>query len=149
MMSRSIKYKAYHKTKKRMRSASKIDFIAKQVHVISARGGEFKKPWEFCDIELLQTTALMSRDGKEIYEGDIVEYRYDSQKAKEHAFCGVVEYHSDKIIEIGWEHNQTRFTGFILKCRNRPQNNFFYSEFCHLAKHKVVGNIYENPELLR
>lgn len=73
----------------------------------------------------LQFTGLKDVTGKDIYEGDIVEL------APKKYIC-VVEY-------------SVRDTRFILKNKNGYQG-----EFALIASAiKVIGNIYENPELLQ
>ena len=101
------------------------------------------------DQTIMQSTGLLDKNGKEIFEGDILAHRYSGMSDSEKSFIGVVEYHADKIIEIGFENSETRFTGYVLKCDNRPIiDEYYYSNICHLAEHEVVGNRFENPELL-
>lgn len=86
-----------------------------------------------CDHVLMQYTGLKDRNGKEIYEGDVVSNGLD----------GVVEYFSDLTWDGGCLH-----PGFYC------QEWFEFNEPCELAyPHnfddcEVIGNIYENPELL-
>jgi len=69
------------------------------------------------NFELMQFTGLLDKNGKEIYEGDIVKGRYVD--------CLGETFKNDKISELDPEH----------PCRD-------YWEDC-----QVIGNIYENPEL--
>ena len=74
------------------------------------------------DLEIEQYTGLKDKNGKEIYEGDIVDYNDDGE------CIGYVVYNapSYEIMEK---------TGFTCWLKGSPHQ-------------KVIGNIHENPELL-
>lgn len=73
----------------------------------------------------MQSTGLKDKNGKEIFEGDIL-------GTKDGLLNGVVEYRTD----LGmWTNSLVRY------------NNF--ERLCSIASdRKIIGNIYENPELL-
>jgi len=73
----------------------------------------------------MQYTGLKDRNGKEIYEGDIV-------KANEQIFDVRYDAHWSTI-EIVGKSVDFSFIGFNIS---------------GLYEHEVIGNIYENPELL-
>lgn len=83
----------------------------------------------FDDITILQSTGLYDEQGVEIFKGDIVKIIYDSE-----LFTGVVVY------DLG----ETDFKA----TNNREDygNNFQYLTVGESIE--VIGNIYENPELL-
>lgn len=83
------------------------------------------KYYDFEDVVLMQSTGLKDKNGKEIFEGDIL-------GTKDGLLNGIVVYRTD----LGmWTNTLLRY------------NNF--ERLCNIANsRKILGNIYENPELL-
>ena len=94
---------------------------------ITYRGDKLK------DIVLMQCTGLTDKNGKLIYEGDIIKYLYYNP---ERYTKWIVVFNPDTL-EFG-----TRGYGYI-----GYQRLTSYSIFNN--KVEVIGNIYENPELLK
>lgn len=84
------------------------------------------------EVILIQSTGLIDRNGVEIFEGDIVKVTNHPFQKKEDS--AGIEIDGDYL--IGWsDHNLTWLAGDLLLYQLKP-----YIE--------VIGNIYENPELL-
>ncbi len=116
------KFRAWDKRKLKMFEVSYIDFDTKLIGLnIDLEIIIF----DFEDIILMQSTGLVDKNGKEIFEGDIL-------GTKDGFLNGVVEYRTD----LGmWTNSLVRY------------NNF--ERLCSIASdRKIIGNIYENPELL-
>lgn len=85
----------------------------------------YLKGWSIDEAYLMQSTGLFDRNGKEIFEGDIL-------GTKDGLLNGVVEYKSD----LGmWTNSLIRY------------NNF--ERLCNVANSReIIGNVYENKEFL-
>lgn len=81
--------------------------------------------YNFDDIILMQSTGLTDKNDKEIFEGDIL----DSEGV---SFSGVVELRQD----LGM------FVNTLIKYNN-------FERLCNVtSSRKIIGNRWENPELL-
>ena len=86
--------------------------------------------------ELMQFTGLTDRLGKDVYEGDIVRSR--------NVFAPTVH-----IFEVFW---RSKFAGFFLKEVGKQDEQNTWVELMHggnVTDLEVIGNIYENPELIQ
>ena len=91
--------------------------------------------------QLIQFTGLLDRNGREIYEGDIVEYSWGtlcSGNSSERR-RGVV-----KMGRYGWYIEGQKTYEKIMPF----DNDFRVNKASEREDEKVIGNIYENPELL-
>ena len=97
-----------------------IDFLEKEVKSYA------NVMYRFDEIELMQFTGLFDKNGREIFESDIVKVLnslytvfYDSEKGS-----------------------------FRLKPHDKRWHTDYMSNFSHGGNFEVIGNMYENPELL-
>ena len=88
--------------------------------------------WERQGVKLMQYTGIKDKNGKDIYEGDII---------KE---IGV-------LLVVTWSNSYNQFRlskprgGKPYRAINRPFK--LYTNSCNFTE--VIGNIYENPDLLK
>ncbi|KZE66776.1 hypothetical protein AWM68_20260 [Fictibacillus phosphorivorans] len=121
-MSREIKFRAYVKSFEKIMNVSEIDF---QNESVIANDGFLGGLFEFDDVELMQFTGLKDKNGKEVYEGDVI--------IGEPGFPCKVEWDIDNAC-------------FYAPANNIPLVAVSASNF---KRREVIGNIYENPELLK
>ena len=118
-MQREIKFRAFDKVANTMHEVSSIDFDSKQVFIQE----ENIDVWlDFDDVILMQFTGLYDKNDKKIYEGDIVRI---SPKEK-----SAVTYEKGS---------------FCVKAKQ----GYFQLGNWKKETLKVLGNIHENPELLK
>lgn len=131
----NLKFRAWDKTNKEMFEVIKIEFnpnifyMAKEPAWVVIRTEN--------EIELMQSTGLKDKNGKEIFEGDIVN-------------CGYLFNGSpfDELDEYEEEKGVVKFLncGFNIKFKN--DTNLFIDIMESCEDIEVIGNVYENKELL-
>lgn len=118
------KSRIWDKTNKEMLEWKELDFtkeLGEDEITIFEPTGQFAHPIFFYDA--MQSTGLKDKNGTEIYEGDIVKNIYD-------------EIYVVKWFDAGF-HLEEKYNG-----------GFDYFELHFGDNKEVIGNIYENPELL-
>jgi len=85
---------------------------------------------------LMQYTGLKDKNGKEIYEGDLVKWSDGEYKHPS----------NPRIAEVRFDPELSFFAFNVDSGHKFGYSNFMYSD---TEKHlEIIGNIYENPELL-
>ena len=144
---REIKFRAWDKEGKRMLSISEIDFHQKHIWGVwresDIRQGNYKLLFDECI--LMQFTGLKDKNGKEIYEGDIVKYKHITGfNAEEDYEQGADDMGSEseyiKAIEFKNGEFYPRPAGYF------PDDGYYAWRNWDF---EVIGNVYENPELLK
>ena len=121
MSNRILKFRAWDKLAKRFITPE----TQNQNHYVLSLDGKFQNLQDGSGGEeyvVQQFTGLFDKDGKEIYEGDIL---LDGDK---------------NLKEVQWEY--TTYVLFYIK-------GFWFDKLSGREMHsKIIGNIFENPELL-
>ena len=119
------KFRAWDNWRKRMSVVDRIYIDTEGVRLYD----DFGEYWrDFRDVKLMQSTGLKDKNDKEIFEGDILDYK--GRKA-------LVRWHGS-------------YASFIYRFVDELQNRNTEWKPLYLAymKCEIIGNIYENPELL-
>ena len=82
------------------------------------------------EVELMQSTGLLDKNGKEIFEGDVVRQVRTQPTIENETITGVVT-----MLEGAW----------LIVNDNEQLASDLWSE---TDENEIIGNIYENPELL-
>ncbi|MFS9151545.1 YopX family protein [Streptococcus infantis] len=129
------KFRAWHKTWEEMGKVKRIRFDGEgnitTVFVVSETSGSnaYLK-----DVELMQSTGLFDRNGKDIFEGDIISDGHTSRDICHHQTLGFYTIDSNGVEE---------FFGDTASLEDFEEVSKYMS-----ANIEIIGNIYENPELL-
>ena len=125
---REIKFRAYHKERKEIFEIASIDFEEKKVAlsngVIKLLNVDFKQ------FELSQYTGLKDKNGKEIYEGDIVLIKLDETST--------------------WYKTVVGFKkgAFIANLIDKEDYVYIFHHGFTDDDFEIIGNVYENKNLL-
>jgi uncharacterized phage protein (TIGR01671 family) len=152
---REIKFRAWDKVDEVIREVLKIDFDLKVVWLLKYVNGE-KRAYEleFDDIELIQFTGLHDKNGKEIYEGNVlIIYQMDVNGKKIAEAKNVVHWNNAEAkFDFEWSTNGlvgiggSDFDLFLYHFRKPAKKESAMDWYFTI---KVIGDIYENPELLK
>lgn len=132
---REIKFRAWDKERKSMQT-SRMNMVSFNGDILMAKRDEFRSS----DIVIMQFTGLLDKNGREIYEGDIVVE--NSYPMFNNGLCNY------RCVVI-WDKDEACF-GLDMYCVSDRVRGFAcpnsISEYEAL---EVIGNIYENPELVK
>jgi|LakMenEpi03Aug12_release.lakeMendotaPanAssembly.Ray.scaffolds.fasta_scaffold913868_3 uncharacterized phage protein (TIGR01671 family) len=133
-MNREIKFRAWLEGKHEGLSFTKptMDYdvvLSKNGHWCDVESG-WDIQGEYESIPIMQFTGLQDKNGKDIYEGDIVRYYNKYSKL----------FYTHQVM---WDNKWPAFGLF-------EQGNEWCKEidWVKISEIEVIGNIYENPELL-
>ena len=120
-MMRDIKFRAWNKCGF---MCDPISFFEIQYY------GEWKKD----DLTIMQFTGLQDKNGMDIYEGDVI-------------FRSAILFKKEAPIEETYVVYYRQDGFYALKPNNTDPNPAF-GKLRHYTDFEVIGNIYENPELI-
>ena len=132
----NLKFRAWDKANKEMLKIDVIDFFLKGIRVLEHNGNSFFM--KFSDVELMKSTGFHDKNGVEIFEGDIINSGY---LFKGSPFEEEDEYEEEKGVVTFFN------CGFNIEFKNHI--NLFIDIILSCEDLEVIGNIYENKELLR
>ena len=123
MIPRFRAWNKIHKTMYEVDDIMSIDFGKSEISV-KTLFFERTNYYKFDDIVLMQSTGLTDKNGKEIFEGDILD-------SEDGFLAGIVELRQD----LGM------FVSTLIKYNN-------FERLCSIANSReIIGNIHTNPEL--
>lgn len=117
---RTIKFRAWSKTYQEMIRVESIDFAVDRLIGRLNHGVQVVQPVPMAKGVLMQFTGLLDKNGKEIYEGDIVRWFPDGEGRER---------------EVYFDEKDACFQPLNLYVQT-------FTEF------ETIGNIHENPELM-
>ena len=125
--SRILRFRAWDKNLKRMWSWEELQNLP-------------MKDFEREDLEWLQFTGLLDKNGKEIFEGDIIWAGVFSDKTGE-KLSGVISWDEKNRFRSA---HKWYMGGYTI---TRIKNSII--DFDNESKWEIIGDIYQNPELLK
>lgn len=121
------KFRAWDSYDEKMVAVLSIDFENKVAYVEQENGDRYDI--HFDNLKFMQSTGLKDKNGVEIFEGDIIKTKTGILQSVEYIRASVTK---------DWSETVAAF-----KCRQGDE--YFYFD---LATDEVIGNIYEDKELL-
>ena len=129
-----IRFRAWHNTWEEMCEVKRIRFDDEgNVTTVLFIGKDLAVNAKIDEIELMQSTGLHDKNGKEIFEGDIIKNGEAVVDVKNHPTLGF--YTTPNGVE--------RFFGDNTSIRDFNNDVEDFSDVT-----EIIGNVYENPELL-
>ena len=139
-MQNRFRFKVYYKPHNKVYNVICLNCERQKEIIIEYNGSTALVEWENCVI--LQSTGLKDKNGKLIYEGDLLK-PFEEE---------------DERVEVVWNEEKARF-GLMIQWTDYCYWNGLYEEtktgrdYYELDDYytegfEVIGNVYENPELL-
>lgn len=153
---REIKFRAWEKHEKRIMPHEGIKKFSEEVR--KNLFGGIEKKFELLvlinsdDVELMQYTGLKDSNGVEIYEGDIIMGNGNKEELYEVKFGNfcIRDIETEDVIDSadGW-YTKVIETDSISKCEPFCYDMPLNKSYVVALGYVVVGNVYENKELLK
>lgn len=135
---REIKFRAWCVPEKQMYDVFTIEFCqggirveGTGIHIGNGWATEANGHKHDCDVVLMQYTGLTDKNGVEIYEGDVVYFSYGIPGR---SVRGEIQF---------------KDASFFVLTPSETQKECWLGELnFHVGEYEVIGNVFENPELL-
>lgn len=164
-MDREILFKAKRKDNGEWVEGYLFEFQSEQYMICDMK--EYDRPstmpvlyfFKFCSYEieistLCQYTGLTDKNGQKIWENDIVKFddeiwsssytscgmEYDSYETENYGVVGYCDYYA-RYDFVKYKYNENQVEADL-----HENHDIEFSEF--VKEHEVIGNIFDNPELL-
>lgn len=125
------KFRAYLNIHKKIVDVQEINYKYKEIVWVN---GKYTEVDNFSDIELLQSTGLLDKNGNEVFESEIVDVR---------TLEGTI-YLRGVVKKVKG--------GFYIKglhlSKNIPLTDFYFKSYTNTLEIEILGNVYEHPHLL-
>ena len=123
---RDIKFRCWDTENKEMLEVQELDYEDSYNGQPMIRTTMYSDYFDTEDMILMQNVGLKDKNGKEIYEGDIVKFRFKDDREEFSDLIGYIEY-------------QTTFTAF----RIMSNQGSFKIDITEIKFIEVIGNIYK------
>jgi uncharacterized phage protein (TIGR01671 family) len=138
-MSRVLKFRAW-------------DGLTREMWYFALDDKERNVPWLAANCELMQFTGLTDKNGKDVFEGDVVSLDGNMTADDSLGFLpnGWTFSEEDKYVVV-WD---DKLAGWVLKMDTEPDSAYNAKYMNHArglllqGSVEIIGNIYENSDLL-
>lgn len=134
---REIKFRAIHKLTKKVWNEEELIFNNGKWYE-DWRAFEYDMSLNMSQCEVMQYTGLKDKNGVHIYEGDIVR------------FTNSIDEIYNEVGKVTWEQSECNFVAQYKTANGTTITIYLISNetYRECVQYEVIGNIYENPELL-
>ena len=128
-----LKFRAWDKSKQKMYTASELIIWDNKVYANDIRDltHEILNGWVIDEEYLMQSTGIFDKNGVEIFEGDILELEDGDEVIG-----------NGKLVWNKWQ------AVLVVEAIGIEDTTAFNELIDDISSYRVIGNIYENPELL-